>query len=95
MNAEMNEIAARVIPVLRQSGIRRSALFGSVVRGETTPNSDIDILVELPRGQSLLDLVALGRKLRRAVGREIDVVEYGGLNPLLRDRILLEQVSLL
>ncbi len=91
----MNRIATKVVPILRQSKIRRSALFGSVVRGEATRRSDIDLLVELPEGQSLPDLVALKLKLRDAVGREVDVIEYGGLHPLLKDRILGEQIRIL
>ena len=85
----------KLVPILRQSEIRRSALFGSLVRGEATQHSDIDLLVELPEGHSLLDLVALKLKLRDAAGREVDVIEYGGIHPLLKNRILGEQVRIL
>jgi predicted nucleotidyltransferase len=75
--------------------VGRASLFGSVVRGEDTPSSDIDILVEMPRDASLLDLAGLKLDLEAMLGRAVDVVTYRSLHPLLRDRILAEQQPIL
>lgn len=56
-NTNINQLKSKVIPILKEAGVTKSALFGSYVRGENKKNSDIDMLVELPEGKSLLDLV--------------------------------------
>lgn len=91
--SDLDTIKARMRPVLERHGVERAALFGSVVRGQASPTSDVDILVEIPPDRSLLDLVSLKRELEDALGREVDVVEYGTIHPRLKDRILDEQVA--
>jgi uncharacterized protein len=75
-------------------GARNVRVFGSVVRGEAGATSDLDLLVEMAEGRSLLDLVALGADLEEALGRVVDVVTEKSLSPYLRDRVLAEAVSL-
>ena len=75
-------------------GARNVRVFGSVVRGESTDSSDLDLLVDMAVGRSLLDLVALGDDLEEALGVAVDVVTEKSLSPYLRDRILAEAVSL-
>ena len=72
--------------------MRRSALFGSVVRGEANEKSDVDILVEFPEDKSLFDLVDLKQKLESALGSDVDIVTYRSISPLIRDTVLREQV---
>jgi uncharacterized protein len=85
--ADVNRIAAA-------HGARNVRVFGSVVRGESTNSSDLDLLVDMAEGRSLLDLVALGDDLEKALGVAVDVVTEKSLSPYLRDRILAEAVSL-
>ena len=91
----IKEIENKILPVLRKYHVRRASLFGSVVRGEMTEESDIDLLVELPETASLLDLAGLKIDIEELLGRNVDVLTYDSLHPLLRDRILDEQVSIL
>ncbi|MBN2019068.1 MAG: nucleotidyltransferase family protein [Sedimentisphaerales bacterium] len=84
-----------ILPLLERYGVRRASLFGSVVRGEDTPDSDIDILVELPDTASLLELAGLKIDLEEALNKKVDVLTYDSLHPLLRDRILKEQEQIL
>lgn len=91
----IKEIENKILPVLKQYRVRRASLFGSVVRGEITEASDIDILVELPETASLLDLAGLKIDIEELLGRNVDVLTYDSLHPLLRDRILNEQVAIL
>src|SRR5258708_7970055 len=85
------ELAALEKP-LRQRGLTSLALFGSVVRGAARPDSDIDLLVDVtPDAQfSLIDLVAVKDFLEDQLGRKVDVVTKGGLEPAIRDRVLRE-----
>jgi len=69
---------------------RNVRVFGSVVRGEARPASDVDFLVKMDRGRGLLDLSALVVDLQDLLGRKVDVVSEDGLYWLLRRRILKE-----
>jgi predicted nucleotidyltransferase len=89
------EVKAKAVPILRRHGACRAGLFGSVVRGEDRAGSDVDFLVELDGEQSLLDVIGLKQELEEALGRRVDVVEYDAVKPVIRDRVLLGQVSIL
>lgn len=65
-------------------------VFGSVVRGEDGPASDIDFLVEFSPEASLLDLVGLKQEIENMLGRRADIVTPDGVSPFLRERILEE-----
>jgi predicted nucleotidyltransferase len=95
MKANLEEIKNKALPILKQAGVTRSSLFGSFVRGENKTESDLDILVDLPRGKSLFDLVDLQMKLEQALNKKIDIVTYRSLHPLLKSRILTEQVQII
>jgi len=69
-------------------GYLRLAVFGSVGRREATYDSDIDLIVEAPPGTSSFDFVRFQQVLERVLGREIDLVDYGGLKPGVDDDIL-------
>lgn len=83
------------MPVLKEAGVLRSSLFGSVVRGESKPESDIDILVELPKDKDMFDLINLQEKLELALGKKVDLVTFRSVHHLLRDNIFKEQVPIL
>ncbi len=92
---DINEIKKIILPILYKYQVKHSSLFGSVVKGKQKEESDIDILVELPEKASLLDLAGLELDLEDVLGKEVDVVTYNSLHPLLRDIILKEQVIIL
>lgn len=75
-NKNIEILKSIILPILQEEGVLRSSLFGSLVRDEDTSESDVDILVELPQGKSLLNLVALEYRLKEALGRNVDVVTY-------------------
>jgi len=77
---------------LGKHGVIRAALYGSVVREDTHDDSDIDLLVEFEPGKSLLDLARLKLELENLLKRKVDIVTYRSLHPLLKDRILSNQV---
>jgi predicted nucleotidyltransferase len=78
----------------RLRGARNLRVFGSIARGEPRPDSDVDLLVEMDRGRSLIDLVGLGQDLEDLLGARVDVLSAAGLSTHLRQRIVGEAVPL-
>lgn len=95
MEISIGEVQQKIIPILKRHGVLRAALFGSIISGKMKEDSDIDLLIELEQEKSLLDLVALKLELEEVLGRNVDVVEYVTIHPLLKERILREQVPVL
>jgi hypothetical protein len=91
----LEEIKRKALPILKEANVKKAALFGSYARGEQGVDSDIDILVDLPRGKSLLDLVGLQQDLEETLRNKVDVITYNGIHPLLRDSILRYQYQIL
>jgi predicted nucleotidyltransferase len=83
-----------VLRVAARHGARNVRVFGSAAKGEAGPTSDVDFLVEMEPGRSLLDLVGLWQDLEELLGRKVDVVEDEGLHWYIKDRVLKEAVSL-
>jgi predicted nucleotidyltransferase len=80
-----------IVAFCRKWNVRELSLFGSVLREDFSPQSDIDVLVEFEPGtsRSLFDLVEMQDELRALFGREVDLVSQGGLrNPFRRQEIL-------
>jgi predicted nucleotidyltransferase len=69
-------------------------VFGSVARGETDSASDIDLLVKLEPGRSLMDLGGLLYDLQKLLGTEVDVVTEKGLRARIREQVLREAIPL-
>ncbi|MFW6111129.1 MAG: type VII toxin-antitoxin system MntA family adenylyltransferase antitoxin [Thermoproteota archaeon] len=88
---DLTEMKRKMLPVLKREGVKRAAFFGSFVRGEQKGDSDVDLLVELEEEKSLLDLVGLKMELEEVLGREVDLLTYNSLHPLLKNEILREQ----
>ncbi len=92
MEAEklLKEKRHAVMALAAKHGAQNLRVFGSVARDESGPESDIDLLVKMEEGRSLLDLSALILDLRELLGVKVDVVPEDGLYWLLRRRILKE-----
>ena len=84
-----------IIPILKKHDIVKAGIFGSFVRGEATKKSDIDILIKFKGRKSLLDLVRVEIELRKKLRRKTDVLTYNSIHPLLKDRILKEEVRIM
>lgn len=95
MKENIKVIKQKVLSVLQNYEVEKVALFGSSARGEMEENSDIDILIDIKSDISLFGFVELKQKLEETLERKVDLVEYDTLKPILRERILKEQVVLL
>jgi predicted nucleotidyltransferase len=69
-------------------------VFGSVARGEANETSDIDLLVKLEPGRSLMDLGGLLYDLQKLLGTDVDIVTEKGLRPRIREQVLHEAIPL-
>jgi len=79
-----------ILKIASHYGAKKVRVFGSAVRGEDRPDSDVDFLVDLEEGRSLMDLGGLLMDLQGLLGRDVDIVTEKGLHWYIKDRILRE-----
>lgn len=87
-------VREEILRIAARHGASDVRVFGSVARGEAGEESDVDFLVELDQGRSLLDHAALKVELEELLGRPVDVATVRGLKPRVREHILAEAVPL-
>ena len=85
---------AEILRIAAEHGAHNVRVFGSVARGDSRADSDIDLLVDFEPGRSLFDHAGLWVKLQSLLGRRVDVVTERGLRPRIRDHVLREAVQL-
>ena len=73
-----------VLEVANQHGIRVLGVFGSVARGEDRADSDLGLLVELPRSMGLFGIARVQNELEELLGTRVDLVPAAGLKPRVR-----------
>ncbi len=88
----LKEKREEILRIAARHGARNVRVFGSVARSEADERSDIDFLVEMEPGRSLLDLGGLQYELERLLGCDVDVVTERGLKRRIRGRVLREAV---
>ena len=88
----------QIIEIIRKivlkNGITKAYLFGSFARKESK-YSDIDLIIEPPKGFSLLDLSRVANSLEDLVGKNFDIVTFKGMNPKLKKIIKNEMVAVI
>lgn len=85
---------ADILHICAKYGAKNVRVFGSVARGDAGENSDIDLLVDLEPGRSLMDLGGLWNELNEALGVKVDVFTVNSLREEMRERVLQEAVPL-
>jgi predicted nucleotidyltransferase len=94
MSPILEKYREEILDLAARHGARNVRVFGSLARGEGREGSDLDLLVTLGEGRSLLDLVGLKQDLEDLVHRPVDVVTERALSPHLRASVLSEAVPL-
>lgn len=88
------KMRAEILRVTSLYGAVDVRIFGSVARGDATGNSDLDLLVRMKPGRSLLDIIAIKQDLEDLLGVPVDVVSEQALSPYIREEVLSEAVAL-
>lgn len=81
---------SRLAAICQAHEIRRLRLFGSFVRGEERPDSDVDLIVDFKGRKSLFDLMDAEDSLAELFARDVDLLTEPGISPYMRDAILSE-----
>ena len=87
---DLQQQREQIVALARQYRVRQIAVFGSLLRGRLSENSDIDFLVDFEPNYSLRDHIRLTQGLQQLLGRRIEVVDRLALRPELRDTIAKE-----
>jgi predicted nucleotidyltransferase len=83
-----------ILKISTHYGAKEIKIFGSALKGEAKTNSDVDLLVELEPGRSLLDIIAIKQDLEDLLGCKVDIVTEAALSPYIRDEVLNQAVRL-
>jgi len=83
-----------ILRIAASHGAENVRVFGSAARGEAGPNSDLDILIKLAPGRTLLDIVAIKQDLQDLLGFDVDVVTEASISPHIKEQVLKEAASL-
>jgi uncharacterized protein len=90
LNLILKSQRKEILAAAKRHGAYNVRVFGSVARGEARPDSDVDLLVNLESGRSLLDLARLLRELESQLGCKVDIITEAGLRPRIREEVLKE-----
>ncbi len=94
MQNNINHIKRAVLPVLRKYGIHSASIVGSVARNESTNESDLDIVVEIPGKISLLTFSKIKIELEETINRKVDLIERSALKPALKKQLLKDEIKI-
>ena len=92
---DINKLKKTIRRILKKNGALRAGIFGSYARGDPKKNSDIDILVKLPKDLSLLDFVGIKLELEDALKKKVDLVEYHLIKQRIKKGILKEEIRVI
>lgn len=94
MSEKIIELQKKIMPILEKNEVIRASVFGSFARGEDWADSDIDILVELQKNKSLLDLIHLKNELEDLLKQKVDLLSFGGVNPRFKKYIYKDEIKI-
>lgn len=83
-----------IVRVARTHGAAGVRVFGSMARGDASASSDVDVVVDLGAGRSLLDLIAIKQDLEDLLGRPVDVMTERSISRYIRDQVMRDAVAL-
>jgi predicted nucleotidyltransferase len=84
----------KILEITGSYGATNVRVFGSWARGDARPDSDLDLIVDVPRGTTLFDMAGMELQLEELLGIKVEVFTENSLHPRLKDRILAEAKTL-
>ena len=89
MKKDIKYIEKKIIPILKRNDVEFAAIFGSRARGESRPDSDLDIIIRYDQSKrkSLFDFIGLERRLKEALGIKVDLGTEDGLHPMIHPEV--------
>ena len=90
----LRQYRREILNAAARHGLRHVRVFGSIARGDDHEHSDVDFLVDVEPGRTLLDVIAFEQDVQQLLGKNVEVLTVGGLSPYLQHRILAEAASL-
>ena len=94
LNQLVKEKREEILSIAAKHGAQSIRIFGSVAKGEDTPESDVDFLVSMESGRSLFDMANMLVELQDLLNCNVDIVEPEGLHWFVKDQILKEAIPL-
>ena len=88
------EIKKKIIPILKKNKVVRAGIFGSYARGEEKKNSDVDILVKTSKPLGFA-FIKIQFELENELKKKVDLLSYKAVHPLLKERILNEEIRII
>lgn len=84
----LNKFKKQLNNICQQNGVKMLGVFGSVARGEDTPESDVDLLIKLKKPVGLIEFIRLEDKFVEVFGRKVDLATEESLHPMIRQNVL-------
>ena len=94
INKGLMKIKPKIIQILKKNKIKKAGIFGSYAKGDERKNSDIDILIEPPKGIGF-GFAGIEIELSNKLKRKVDLVSYNGISPYLKEDILKEEIKII
>ncbi len=94
MNSKLKKIKPSIVKILKKNGVTKAGIFGSYARGNAKKNSDIDILIQPPKGIGL-GFIGIKLELEGGLGKRVDLVTYNSIHPYLKKYILADEVRII
>jgi len=94
-NKELKKIKPIIVRILKKNGVMKAGIFGSYARGEQKKKSDVDILIDPPKNIGLFEFIGIKLELEDELRRKIDLVDYRVIKPLIKEKVLNEEVRIL
>ena len=91
----LNKIIPLIRKILKKNKVKKAGIFGSYARGDQKKGSDIDIIIEYPKGLGGFEFVGISLDLEKALKKKIDLLTYNGVSPYLKEDVLKDEVRII
>ena len=91
---KITKIKEKILPILKKNDVIKASIFGSFARGEDKKGSDLDMLVEFNEPKGMFHRIGLKYELEKILGKKVDLLTYGGVNPRLEKYIYKDEIKI-